>query len=84
MTVGELKKLIQDIPDSTPVATFRSNMEGSGYTDKYIRVKLQKMFRYKEKRVDSFDGTEYTVDVLSSYPMDHLENKQEINCLIVD
>ena len=61
-------------------------MEGSGYTDKYIRATLQKMFRYKETRYDAFDGIEYKADVLSSFPKydDNLSNEQTVNCFVIE
>jgi hypothetical protein len=64
MKAGELKEILKDIPDDTPIVVYRSNMEGSGYTDEYTRVHLEKMVRVKETRVDAFDHEAYTVEVL--------------------
>lgn len=69
-TVKDLLEILKDIPEDTPIATYRSNMEGSGYTDKYIRVSVEEMYRIKEQRSDAFDGTTYHTDVLRTYTND--------------
>ena len=69
-TVKDLLEILKDIPEDTPIATYRSNMEGSGYTDKYIRVSVEEMYRIKEQRIDAFDGITYHTEVLRTYTND--------------
>ena len=83
MTVGELKKLIKDIDDNTSIATYRSNMEGCGYTDRHVEVKVKTMYRIKETRYDAFDHTPYTVDVLTSRKPDDV-SFEEVKVLVVE
>ena len=64
MTVKELKKILKDIPDDTPIVVFKSNMEGSGYSEEYVSVHLREMVRVKETRIDAFDHEAYIANVL--------------------
>ena len=64
MTVKELKEALENIPDDTPIVVYKSNMEGHGYTDEYVRPYIKKMVRVKQTRIDAFDHEAYTVEVL--------------------
>ena len=64
MTAKELKEILNTVPDETPIVVFKSNMEGSGYSEEYVSVNLREMVRVKETRIDAFDHEAYTVNVL--------------------
>lgn len=65
MTVKELKAALDCFPDDTPIAAWRSNMEGCGYQEVRITPRLKKVVRIKETRIDAFDHITYTTEVLS-------------------
>ena len=81
MTAKDLKELLKDIPDETPIALYKSNMEGSGYTDKYINVHLKQMVRVEETRIDAFDHIAYTAEVLKNAAQYDLP---AINVLVIE
>ena len=64
MTAKELREILNTVPDETPIVVFKSNMEGSGYSEEYVRVNLREMVRVKETRIDAFDHVTYTANVL--------------------
>ena len=64
MTAKELKEILNTVPDETPIVVFKSNMEGSGYSEEYVSVNLREMVRVKETRIDAFDHEAYTTNVL--------------------
>jgi len=64
MTAKELKEILNTVPDETPIVVFKSNMEGSGYSEEYVSVNLREMVRVKETRIDAFDHEAYTANVL--------------------
>jgi hypothetical protein len=61
-TVGELKKLISDMPDDTPIVAYQSNMERSGYMQgmSAIRKKMPKSIAHTR---DAFDYTPYSYEI---------------------
>lgn len=71
-TVGELKKLLADIPDNTPIVQYHSDMERSGYMPGgYLR---KEAFNPVTKQTwDRFDGTDYSY---TSYEMVYNENQK--------
>ena len=81
MTVKDLKNFLKTIPDETPIAVYRTNMEGSGYTDKYVSVQLKKMVKQEEVRIDAFDHECYTTEVL--YTAGDLDTNT-LNVLIIE
>lgn len=64
MIAKELKEILNTVPDETPIVVFKSNMEGSGYSEEYVSVSLREMVRVKETRIDAFDHVTYTANVL--------------------
>lgn len=64
MTAKELKEILKNIPDDTPIVVFKHNMEGSGYSEEYVSVNLREMVRVKETRIDAFDHEAYAVNIL--------------------
>lgn len=62
ITVGQLKETIKDLPDDTPIVSYQSNMEKSGYQG---ISSVDSLFMNSEKRdtYDAFDYTPYSYDV---------------------
>ena len=73
--VGELKKLLADIPDDTPVAQYRENMETSGYFNNCY-INIRKATKVKKHTYDRFDGTDYSYEVF-----ERDENGKDVLCL---
>ena len=61
-TVGELKKLLADMPDDTPIVAYQSNMEKSGYMQGMWADK-KKMAKSVKHTIDAFDYTPYSYEV---------------------
>ena len=78
MTVGELRAVIRDLPDDTPVISYQSNMERSGY-QKHIGARSAHMVSEKRETYDAFDYTPYTYEIFTP-PKDGSGTL----CLIID
>ena len=63
-TVGELKEYIKDLPDDTPIISYQSDMEKSGYQS-ISYASTQKMVTEKRETYDAFDYTPYSYTVFS-------------------
>lgn len=61
-TVGELKEYIKNLPDDTPIISYKSDMEKCGYQG---ISSVDSLFMNSEKRdtYDAFDYTPYSYDV---------------------
>lgn len=81
MTAKELKEILNTVPDETPIVVFKSNMEGSGYSEEYVSVSLREMVRVKETRIDAFDHEAYTANVLKD-PMGW--DAPKVQVLVID
>ena len=55
-TVGELKEYIKNLPDDTPIISYQSDMEKSGYQS-ISCASTQKMVTEKRETYDAFDYT---------------------------
>lgn len=63
-TVGELKEYIKNLPDDTPIISYQSDMEKSGYQS-ISCASTQKMVTEKRETYDAFDYTSYSYTVFS-------------------
>ena len=63
-TVGELKEYIKNLPDDTPIISYQSDMEKSGYQS-ISCASTQKMVAEKRETYDAFDYTSYSYTVFS-------------------
>lgn len=63
-TVGELKEYIKNLPDDTPIVSYQSDMEKSGYQS-ISCASTQKMVTEKRETYDAFDYTPYSYTVFS-------------------
>lgn len=63
-TVGELKEYIKNLPDDTPIISYQSDMEKSGYQS-ISCASTQKMVTEKRETYDAFDYTPYSYMVFS-------------------
>lgn len=63
-TVGELKEYIKNLPDDTPIISYQSDMEKSGYQS-ISCASTQKMVTEKRETYDAFDYTPYSYTVFS-------------------
>ena len=64
MTVGELRDVIRDLPDDTPVIGYQSDMERSGY-QKAVSARSTHMVSEERETYDAFDYTPYTYEVFT-------------------
>lgn len=64
MTVKELKEAIKDLPDDSPIISYKSDMEKSGYQG-ISGVDSMLMVTEKRETYDAFDYTPYTYTVFS-------------------
>lgn len=64
MTVGELRDVIRDLPDDTPVIGYQSDMERSGY-QKAVDARPSHMVSEKRETYDAFDYTPYIYEVFT-------------------
>lgn len=64
MTVGELKEAIKDLPDDSPIISYQSDMEKSGYQG-ISGVNSMLMVTEKRETYDAFDYTPYSYTVFS-------------------
>ena len=63
-TVRHLKEAIKDLPDDTPIISYQSDMEKSGYQS-ISYASIQKMVTEKRETYDAFDYTPYSYTVFS-------------------
>lgn len=65
LTVGQLKELIKDMPDETPVISRDSNYELGGAMTQLSSygVKIENYSLVKRHFRDDFDGTNYSKEV---------------------
>lgn len=77
-TVRELKALIKDLQDETPIVSYQSDMEKSGYLPK-VDISTQSMVVEITETYDAFDYTPYTYE---SYSM--AENGEGVLCLVIN
>ena len=77
-TVGELKEYIKNLPDDTPIISYQSDMEKSGYQS-ISCASTQKMVTEKRETYDAFDYTSYSYTVFSPSKDD-----TGILCLVID
>ena len=63
-TVRHLKEAIKDLPDDTPIISYQSDMEKSGYQS-ISCASTQKMVTEKRETYDAFDYTPYSYTVFS-------------------
>lgn len=78
MTVGELREVIKDLPDNTPVVGYQSDMERSGY-QRRVYARSAHMTSKKRETYDAFDYTPYTYEVFSPS-----EDSGGTLCLVID
>lgn len=64
-TVGELKKLLEDLDDNTIIVCYESSMERCGYR-KGVFVRKEKRSVREYSTQDAFDGTSYTYEIYVS------------------
>ena len=77
-TVRHLKEAIKDLPDDTPIISYRSDMEKSGYQG-ISGVKPMLMVKEKKETYDAFDYTPYSYTVFSPS-----EDGSGTLCLVID
>lgn len=65
-TAGELKKYLENIPDNTPIAMYRDDMERHGYLPG-VCVRASDMTLVSVPTYDRFDGTNYSYERYESY-----------------
>lgn len=75
-TVGELKALIKDLPDDTPIVTYKSDMEKSGY-QKNVSCSVTNMKAETREAYDAFDGIRYKYEVM-------VESADGVPCLRIN
>lgn len=66
-TVGELKSILQNIPNDVPLLSYQSDMEKSGYVNK-VYIDLLNMAIKEKKTYDAFDYTPYSYKVYETNP----------------
>lgn len=64
ITVGQMKEIIKDLPDDTPIISYQSDMEKHGYQGISYPY-TQKMVSEKRETYDAFDYTPYSYPVFS-------------------
>lgn len=77
-TVRHLKEAIKDLPDDTPIISYQSDMEKSGYQG-ISGVKPMLMVKKKKETYDAFDYTPYSYTVFSPS-----EDGSGTLCLVID
>ena len=77
-TVRHLKEAIKDLPDDTPIISYQSDMEKSGYKS-ISYASTQKMVTEKRETYDAFDYTPYSYTVFSPS-----EDGSGTLCLVID
>jgi len=78
ITIGDLKKIISDLPDETLVIAPSSNlMEQRNFYVDDISIKVEKMNSNSKEATDAFDGEKYDFMV---YKLDKLGK----NCLVIN
>lgn len=75
-TVGELKALIKDLPDDTPIVTYKSDMEKSGY-QKNVSCSVANMKAETREAYDAFDGIRYKYEAM-------VESADGVPCLRIN
>ena len=60
MKVGDLKKMLENIPDDLVIVGYESDMERHGIMETSFCGKVVKVKEEKVSTWDSFDGTNYT------------------------
>lgn len=60
MTVGELKKMLENVPDDLEIVTYQNGMEQHGILPKTFYGKIVKVTEEKVQTHDAFDYTDYT------------------------
>lgn len=64
ITVGQLRETIKDLPDDTPIISYKSDMEKCGYQS-ISCASTRKMVTEKRETYDAFDYTPYSYTVFS-------------------
>ena len=79
LTIGDLKDILKDLPDETPVVALDDNFElGGAVTDvSAYHIGIKKYRKESRRFTDAFDGTTYRKE---SYIEDN-ENGTEALCL---
>lgn len=63
MKVGELKKLLENVPDDLVIVSHQSDMERSGIMEKSFYGKVVKVKEETRHTWDRFDGIDYDYTV---------------------
>lgn len=61
-TVGELREILQNLPNDMPLLSYQSDMEKSGYVNK-VYIDALNMAIKEKKTYDAFDYTPYSYEV---------------------
>lgn len=75
-TVGELKRLIKDLPDDMPLVTYQNNMEKVGYQNE-VSCAVVSMKEETREAWDRFDGCGYTYKTM-------VRSKDGSDCLMIN
>lgn len=75
--VGELKKIISELPDEMLILSFHEGMEKWGYLNQTY-VKIEPMKEITKNTRDAFDGTPYSY---TAFTQDKDEGK---DCLLLN
>ena len=78
ITVGQLRETIKDLPDDTPIISYKSDMEKCGYQS-ISCASTRKMVTEKRETYDAFDYTPYSYDVFVP-----TEDGSGTLCLVID
>lgn len=62
MKVGDLKKMLENIPDDLEIVGYESDMECHGIMKKSFYGEIVKVKTEKAYTWDRFDGTDYTYE----------------------
>lgn len=61
-TVGELREILQNLPNDMPLLSYQSDMEKSGYVNR-VYIDALNMAIKEKKTYDTFDYTPYSYKV---------------------
>lgn len=59
MTVGELKKILENVPDNLEIVSYQNSMEKSGIQKAYPQCKIIRVKEEVRHTWDRFDGEDY-------------------------